>query len=379
MVIEDTAVRGLAFLPWNAVAGVPERIVQAPATSLLGDTLPSVRRAELDVRALPDGALQVLAPLDGGGRVVRLSQPPARIDFDSAGQVIDAVMRADGHAIVLERAAHFFTAREVAPNGSSGPPIVNLAISADAPPRLLADARRQVFVASNDQLIRLDDGVGRTVARWQPGGQPLMHPDGRLAFVRYDAARGIREWVLLDPETGAQSSVDGSEDAWLILGRPVGVDAKAQAYGYSARVLGRMAADGRLDWRLEIAGAAVSGPDDVTLMYRREDCGWTLLRGGASILVDPSDECAGAQLVGHREDGGYVLYKRAGSGFGTLLQLNSGGRLIGYEPARDDVWLTCDDLRPPSVSSVTPAGEVAVAVLAPGGVHVIGLRAAGAA
>lgn len=369
MVTDDTVARSRALLPWGPDEGVPEVVVPRPPTSA---TPPSMVRATIEVRALPDGTPQLLASVDGGARVIRLSRSPTRVDIQTTGQVVDAVLDIDGSAIVLERLDDAFTARRVRPDGTSLWGMVDVAAKSA---RLLTDARGRVFLSSNDFLMEVDDRPSRLVSRRPQRGDAVMHPDGRVGFVHYDTNRAALDWVMLDPTTGGTSVIKGGGGTGAILDRVIGMDAAGRVYGDSSYYysVGRMTSSGHLDWRVGLAGIAVSARHGVTVLSRKEDGNGTLLDEGGRVPVDLR-EYDRAQLVGRRDDGGYLLHK-PDYGNGSLLHLDTHGRLIEVQSAGSDVWLTTDISQRPSASSVTPDGEVLVAVLTPAGVNVVGLKA----
>lgn len=111
------------------------------------------------------------------------------------------------------------------------------------------------------------------------------------------------------------------------------------------------------------------------MLVSGQDGNGTLINGDSRVDVDPAPECADASLVGRRDDGGYLLH-----GYdGQLLHLDATGQLDDTEPAVDEWWLVGDPPLTISISipvspcSVTPAGEVILAVLTREGLHVVGL------
>lgn len=378
MLIDNTVARSRAFVKWDSDDGVPGLIIPELPTSGVSNPEP-IQRATIQIRVLPDGTPQLRSPGElwarfvDSVRVIRLSSPSTSVDIATTGQVKDVVLDADGSATVLERTGEVFGVRGLRPDGT---PVWGITdVPATYRSRLLTDLQGRVFLTGDGFLMRVDDGSGHPVTHWQLAEEAVMHPDGRVGSMRYDFTRDAPDWVLFDPDTGAESSIEGNSDTWGILEGAVGMDASGRVYGHRAGVLGRMAPDGHLDWRVELGGIAVSAWHGVTVLSLEEDGNGTLLQDGGRVPVDRSPECEGAMLAGHRHDGGYVLYKWADDGDGELLHLNAYGQLTGVEPAGSDVPLTTDVTQHASLSSVTPDGEVLVAVTSRAGVHVVGLKA----
>jgi hypothetical protein len=89
----------------------------------------------------------------------------------------------------------------------------------------------------------------------------------------------VRDWVILDPGTGAEKVIKGTDDTW---GGVIGIDAEDRVYGFGDDLLARLAPDGSLDWEVDLTDLAG---------------GWWAPRVGA---VTPDGEV----LVGIETDGG---------------------------------------------------------------------------
>lgn len=371
MVNDDTVGRICAFLPWGSTDGVPEVFVPGFATGVQL-VPPAPRRATIKVRALPDGTPQLLVPVDGGARVIRLGASPARIDIEATGDVIDAVMDVGGGTVILERIGDACVARRVRPDGKASWCVTDNAATSAC---LLTDSHGRVFVSSYDFLIEANGCPDRLVSSWPQRADAVMHPDGRVGFMRHnpdrDTHRDVRDWVLLDPATGVTSLIKGRDATFL--NRAIGMDASGRVYGHDAGSLGRMTPSGHLDWLVELAGVAVSQRHGVTVLSQQGSNG-TLLDRDGRVPVDRAVECERLWLAGRREDGGYVLHDFSGYDYGSLLYLDAHGRLVGVEHAGSDAWLTTDVSQQASASSVTPDGEVLIAVTTRSGVYVIGLN-----
>lgn len=374
MVIDEAVARRIALLRWNDPEGVPERIVPGPQTSLQSNISSPVRRGSIELRALPDGTPQafVALPESVTARAIRLSTPPRTVDFKSSEEAIDAVLDPLGGATTLERHGATVTIRGITPGGEQVWSIEDVAV--DAPDAcLLSDAQSRVFLATDRTLSSVSDGRSEVVARWQPGGEPVMEPGGRIAFVRYDPTREVRDLVLLDPRSGVESATECSDDSWGFMSRMIGVDGEGRAYGYSGGVLGRVTVDGQVDWRLSVTAAVVNEHHGVTLLGAEGE--WTLSDERGRLPIRLPREYSDASLIGRGDDGSFLFYSRklSGGGSGTLLKLDTHGSALDSQPAEEDVWLANDDFRPPSASSVTPSGEVLVSVLRPEGLHIVQL------
>jgi hypothetical protein len=376
VVIDEAVARRIALLEWNDPDGVPERTVPGLLTSFQSDVPVPVRRGGVELRALPDGTPQALIALPelGMARAIGLSAPPTVIDFKISTEAIDVVLDTLGGAITLERHGATVTVRSISPDGEQAWSIGDLAV--DAPDaRLLTDAQSRVFLATDRALLSVRDGRSEVVARWQPGGEPFMEPGGRVAFVRYDPTREVRDWVLLDPRSGVESVTGCSNDSWGFMSRAIGVDGEGRAYGYGGGVLGRVALDGQVEWRLSVAGATVDERYGVSLLAAEGEGEWTLTDRHGRWPIRLPLEYSDATLIGRADDGSCLFYSRnlSGAGLGMLLKVDPHGSILDSRPAGEDVWLTNDDFRPPSASAVTPDGGVLVSVLGPAGVHVVKL------
>jgi hypothetical protein len=369
-VISDAVAHHVALLRWNDADGVPEQIVSGAMTSVGTDILPPVRRSGVDLRALPNGNAQILSLVPGRAVALRLSVPSRRVVFEPTGRVIDVLVDAHGAAVVLESLAEGLAVQGLRPDGSRTWNIPSVIPEASVA-HLLTDAADRIFVGTNSMLIRVQDGRASVVGRWEPGGEPFMQPNGNLAYVLYDPGRQARDWVRLDPVSGVRSTVAGSESTWGILGHPIGADAIGCGYGHSAEVLGRVGIDGSLEWRIALSGIAVDKEHGVSLLSNSGEHPRILHEHGM-LSVQLPKPLPDARLIGRRDDASFVLYsRRTGGGYGTLFFIDPRGRLIEEKAADKDVWLGSDDLRPPSASSVTPSGDVLMAVLGPEGVHVV--------
>jgi hypothetical protein len=370
MVISDAITRYVALLPWDDADGVREHIVPGALTSVDSDLVPPQRRLGVELRALPNGDAQVLSFLPGGALAVRLSVPSRRVVFEPTGRVIDVLVGADGAAVVLEDLTEGLTLWGLRPDGSRAWSIAN-AVPRLCAAHLLTDAVGRVFVATNSMLICVQDGQASVVRKWEPGGEPFMQPSGNVAYVLYDPGRQARDWVLLNPVSGVRSTLEGNESTWGILAHAIGVDGIGRAYGHSSQVLGRVEIDGSLGWQVALNGIAVDKQHRISLLSSAGEH-MRILNEHGVIPIQLKSPLPDARLIGWRGDASFVLYsQKTGGRYGTLLYINPQGWPIGEEAADKDVWLANDDLRPPSASSVTPTGEVLMAVLSPEGVHII--------
>lgn len=70
----------------------------------------------------------------------------------------------------------------------------------------------------------------------------------------------LRDWVVRDVETGAESSVRCRDEEWCGRGLAMtfGMDTDGRTYGLTDGVIGRMTPAGVLDWQLPVGGIAVS-------------------------------------------------------------------------------------------------------------------------
>lgn len=361
----------VGHLSWNTPDGIPERIVETPQSSLLTDVAPPLRRADVLVRAGADGVAQVCASSGTGSvRVVQLASPGVAVEVPGD----DALMSVDRAVTVLVHAdvGGALAVRRLSREGATVWSVDDLAVS--GAPRLFVAADDTAYVAGDAALFRLDDGGAECVAQWQPGGEPVLRPDGGVAFVRYDDARPGRNIVSIDPGTGRESVVEAAPDAFVFLAHLIGMDRAGRAYGFSGGVLGCVEPDGSVAWQIRPGGAAVAG-NDVTMLLRSDSDGVRLLRGDGAT-VDITTEAREAILIGRSADGGYVLYTReSGSAYGSLLGVSPDGKVTSTEPVGKDVWVTGTDLRAPDVSSVTPSGEVLMGALGPEAVSVLALTA----
>jgi hypothetical protein len=267
MVLAATQKRRVGFVAWDADNGVPELLIPLPPTSTHNPE--GEQRAATAVRALADGTPLLLAPdvlfarFVDRARAIRLADPVVRIDLETTGLILDALVKPSGEAVVLERvgpSGENFRVRKLRPDGDQAWALSNLEARYDA--RLLTDARGRVFLgcdagpkhrpATDPYLIRVDDGSGAEVARWDGADDPAVYPDGRVGFVRYDQRRDLRDWVILDPETGAEAVVRGTDETWDVLGGVIGIDAEDRVYGRSGDLLGRMTPNGELDWEADL-------------------------------------------------------------------------------------------------------------------------------
>ncbi len=297
----ETAERSAGFVPWDAEAGLPELLVRYEPNQLTtGAPGPEIeQRAPVAVRALADGTPLLFSPdvmsarFFDSVRVIRLSDPVVRADIETSGQILDVLLDATGEAVVLERvgpSGEDFRVRKLLPAGRTAWTLSHLDARHDA--RLLTDTRGRIFLgcdtgpkfrpATDPYLIRVDDGSGAEVARWDGAGEPAIYADGRIGFVRYDVRRDVRDWVILDPGTGAEKVIKGTDDTWGVLGGVIGIDAEDRVYGFGDDLLARLAPDGSLDWEVDLTDLAG---------------GWWAPRVGA---VTPDGEV----LVGIETDGG---------------------------------------------------------------------------
>jgi hypothetical protein len=366
--MDEAAVRIVAFLPWGPGAdSLPESMVPGPVTSTQLTPAPDMR-AVVKVRSLPGGVPQLLMPVTRGARVRRLGTQPVSLDVESTGEILDAVVSHDGGAVLLERVDGVVALRATDQEGTPSWRTTDVSKKAT---RLLTNDRGDVFVSGKGFLsqINASGDTGPVTLEWD-GGEAVMRPDGRLGFVRYVADRLARDWVELDPGTGACTTVEGSAETWALLGRVIGVDAEGGVYGDGLGVLGRATNDGRLDWRIDLGGIAVSPKYGVTMLSRGAEQDDLLTDEGRRV----STEFTGTWLAGRDAEGGHVLYKSVRAGSGMMLYLDDQGRLVRSEASADDVWLATDFMQPRSVSSVTPDGEVLAPVTSREGVYVLGLR-----
>lgn len=377
MVVRDVYARSRAFVPWGLDDGVPELFVPGPRFWYQREPT-AVRRANVKVRSLPDGTPQLLSPAPGGARLFRLSDSPVRIDIESDWFVMDAVVDAEGYATILEYSNpdDALRVRRVRPDGTFRWTMSDVPLTRPGYPRehakLLADIRCRVFLTADELLMRVDDESGELLPG--PGYDvEAMYSDGRLGFVRYDDTRNIRDWVSLDLTTGGETTVECREEAGYDLNvGSVGVDAAGRVYG-EYEYLGRMTPTGLLDWCVELGGITVSRLRDITVLSASENGSRSLLQESGRVFIEQTPDTDAGWLAGRRDDGGYVLYAPDDEGIGELLYLDANGRSTGSEPADSDVWSTIDYAQCPGPSSVTPDGEVLVAVLTRDGVHVVGL------
>jgi hypothetical protein len=370
VVNNDVIAAARGFVPWGTAGGVPEFVVPGPgADGRSGTGAP--RRVDVTVRALPDGVPQLVAPADYGTRIVRFSAPRATLDIRSYAWILDAVMMPDVTAFILEENDDALAVKRVDSTGNTLWTLSDLPSTEHA--RLLADIRGQVFLATDEFVVRVDDESGRQVAGSRPGGEAVMYRDGHVGFVLFDPRRETRDWIIHDLETGVEKVVRGGDDTDEILARPIGVDAAGCVYGDSIDALGRMTPFGRLDWLFEVSGIAVSPRHGVSVMTLDKDANPILRDESGRTPVDEAAESHSTWLAGRADDGGYVLHA-PDNGPGDLRFLDSNGRLVARRQADEDVWLTIDFQEPPSASSVTPDGELLVPVLSRDGVHIVGLR-----
>ncbi|WP_173138253.1 hypothetical protein [Kibdelosporangium persicum] len=337
-------------IPWNSPDGLPERIVQGPQSSALTDIASPPRRLNVVVRSGADGIAQVCAPSFAGSvRVIRLTSPVMAAEVPGE----DAVMLTDGSLIA--RAGNTITKYQ---DGTPAWSVHDL----PGPARLFATADDTAYAATDAELFLLD-GNGTRVAQWTPGGEPVLRPDGRIAFVRYDETRPGRTIVSLDPLTGKESTVEATAEAFGFLACLIGVDLTGRAYGFSDGMLGCVAPDGSVAWQVNPRGAAVSA-NDLTMLVGTE----LLLSDGTTVRT----EADGAILIGQTTAGEYLLYHREPvPGNSSLLRLSPNGAITGTEGLREDMWVNGTDLRPPAITSVTPNGEVLMAALSPEGLAII--------
>jgi hypothetical protein len=229
VVMDEAAVRIVAFLPWGPGAdSLPESMVPGPVTSTQLTPAPDMR-AVVKVRSLPGGVPQLLMPVTRGARVRRLGTQPVSLDVESTGEILDAVVSHDGGAVLLERVDGVVALRATDQEGTPSWRTTDVSKKAT---RLLTNDRGDVFVSGKGFLsqINASGDTGPVTLEWD-GGEAVMRPDGRLGFVRYVADRLARDWVELDPGTGACTTVEGSAETWALLGRVIGVDGVTEVRG----------------------------------------------------------------------------------------------------------------------------------------------------
>ncbi|WP_203862468.1 hypothetical protein [Plantactinospora mayteni] len=370
MTASDTVARAVAFLPWNSPDGIPERIVPSGVASSRHDSEVYIqRRADVKVRALPDGTPQVLAPTAYGARVVRLSPSPAHVDIKTTGQVKDAVLTEDGHATALVWADGGYMVHRLRPDGTTAWPV---SVVADAGGhRLITDARGRVFLTANGLLSRVDVRTATPLADQRLGPRVVIDPCGWAGFATLSARGRVLNWVLRDLDSTAEIVIGARKDNHLLLASVIGVDAAGRVYGGDGRWCRRMSPTGAPDWAVELGGVAVSRQHGIAMLFITEDFGGVLVTGDGQIVAKFSHGNSG-YLTGRTDDGGYVLHD-GGVIDGRLLYLDTRGRQTRSEPAGGDKWLKNDVHGKPEASSVTPDGEVLIPVRTRDGVHIVAL------
>ncbi|MFG1794394.1 hypothetical protein [Nocardia sp. NPDC049149] len=370
MVIGAVTGQVLDFVSWDEAGEA--FAVAVPDTSSDHQWPPTTVRVPTELRALADGSLQLLSPTTFGARLTRLGHARLRADVDSRHVVLDAVLAPDGFAITLECLdAEQYVVRGI---DSAGIETWVIRVGADSHladvserSRLLAGAGGRVFLSNVGSLWRVDEGTAELVDRWQ-GMAAVWCPDGTFGYARYDPERRVLDWVTTNPDTGRSVAVVADRGAQEVLSTVIGVDQAGRVYGGFGRPLGRMSASGELDWLVDVDGVTVSAAHGVTIQ--------SILNGDKGIRLDtvtiaPLGDRR-ARLIG-RTDTGYVLHQPARGTVGTLVFLDAAGRVVNSEPAPENWPLRYCSRQRASVSSVTAAGSVVIAVHSAAGVHVLGL------
>lgn len=252
--VTTSSLQRVTTLYWDADDGVPEFFEALPETDLLGAVPSGVRRAGVEARVGRDGWIDVLALRPNRGRLLRLTEPRSVIELPDS--VVDAVPGPEGSAIVLRRGSPGPVVESVSEAGVVSWQCAEL-LAEFASIRLLQD-RRATYVTGDGTLATVDARGAQITLRWRPGGDPVISADGRVVFVRWNESNRRREVVLLDPVSGVESVVPGTDESFGFLARLIGVDQAGRCYGFSAGELGRLTPDGRVDWRIRLANATVT-------------------------------------------------------------------------------------------------------------------------
>lgn len=378
MVSGDFTKRVIGYFPWGAGDGLPEMRV---AGVMYGNEwwIPARVRPVTKLRVLADGRFQLLVPARGGARVVGVGEPAVHVDVLFGTWVLDAILGADRSVVTLEQVESAeFIVRQTHPDGTPGWKLTSAEPGdrlgeVTVRSRLLSAPGGRIYLANRGSLIRVDDGSGECLFRWQ-GMDAIALPDGGIGFGRYDEARSGADWVTVDLSTGSETVITGGRDCDQHISYAIGVDDAGNVFRSFGGELARVPKATVPDWRLRLEGAVVSEPHGITTMSLSDDRETALLEDHRRVEIDLSDGVRRGYLVNRTDAGGYVLYQRTKGNFGRLVYLDDAGEFVGAQDAPEDVWFTNSQAQPPSVGSVTRDGEVLFAVHGSSGLHVVGIK-----
>lgn len=198
---------------------------------------------------------------------------------------------------------------------------------------------RQVLCVAEGVVARLDAATGKAlgVARLRGGsGMPFVGGD-RVLATYYDDAASLRGIVELDPETGAQQNLPGSDEEFGWLVHPFGADAERRLYVWRQGAIARVAPGGGVQVLGGLDAVAVRGSEVFTSWH---DGDRLLVRhaGGTGAHVDTERAAPpGSRLIGVDPQGRYVVLRRAPGSAAEVTVVGPDGTVHSSGAAQPDL------------------------------------------
>jgi hypothetical protein len=362
-----------------------------------------VLAADPSGRADPGPAVALAYASDGRAEH-RTTVPP--VTPARGWRIVDFAPASDGSVYLLEHSAEDRARNHLRRLTSAGEVVWHRSGSATADgvdlerldggfDRLLVDRGAAAYLSAarlRGLVARIDPATGRLEPHADWGdyrGEAFMDGKGFVYYVQYLPQTGLRYWVRLDPRAGEVFQVAAGAELTDYLGRPVGVDDRARAYGVSGMGMACMAEDGSPAWIFACEGL-VPGPSQElwTSISRVEEGGAVVeLRpwspgsgpGEPKELVIPPGVGAtpGTWRLVDVDDGRFSVFGgETHDRPGALLVFGADGEVREVnDPAPPDVRLSGYWLQPPTTWSVALDGSVYLPVSGPDRLEVVRLSA----